>query len=59
VNRKTFERTSRDCQAVPASARELVWFWFGLVGFSFNASLGPKRRARKRGRLAEAALAVS
>jgi hypothetical protein len=31
--------------------------WFGLVGFSFNASLGPQRRARKRGRLAEAALA--
>jgi hypothetical protein len=27
------------------------------VGFSFNASLGPQRRARKRGRLAEAALA--
>jgi hypothetical protein len=24
------------------------------VGFSFNASLGPQRRARKRGRLAEA-----
>jgi hypothetical protein len=33
----------------------LVWFG-GLVGFSFNASLGPQRRARKRG-LAEAALA--
>jgi hypothetical protein len=32
-------------------------FWFGLVGFSFNASLGPQPRARKRGRLAEAALA--
>jgi hypothetical protein len=31
--------------------------WFGLVGISFNASLGPQRRARKRGRLAEAALA--
>jgi hypothetical protein len=32
--------------------------WFGLVwfgGFFFNASLGPQRRARKRGRLAEAA----
>jgi hypothetical protein len=32
--------------------------WFGLVGFSFDARLGPQRRARKRGRLAgEAALA--
>jgi hypothetical protein len=35
------------------------WFGlvlFGLVGFSLNASLGPQRRARKGGRLAEAAL---
>ena len=31
--------------------------WFGLVGFSFNASLERQRRAQKRGRLAEAALA--
>jgi hypothetical protein len=31
--------------------------WFDLVGFSFNASLGPQLRARKRGRLSEAALA--
>ena len=44
------------------SAREhemmhgLVWFglvWFGLVGFSFNASLEPQPRARRRARLAE------
>jgi hypothetical protein len=27
--------------------------WFGLVGFSFNASLEPKLRARRRARLAE------
>jgi hypothetical protein len=42
------------------STAQVVWFglvWFGLVGFSFNASLGPQRRARKRGRLVEAALA--
>jgi hypothetical protein len=31
--------------------------WFGLAGFSFDASLEPKVRAQKRGRLAEAALA--
>ena len=31
----------------------LVWFWFGLVGFSFNASLEPQPRARRRARLAE------
>ena len=43
---------------LPSLARTL-WglVWFGLVGFSFDASLGPQRRARKRGRLAEAALA--
>ena len=27
--------------------------WFGLVGFSFNASLEPQPRARRRARLAE------
>ena len=35
----------------------LVWFqsmvWFGLVGFSLNASLEPQPRARRRARLAE------
>ena len=31
--------------------------WFGLVGFSFNASLSPQRRARLRGRFAVADLA--
>jgi hypothetical protein len=31
----------------------LVLVWFGLVGFSFNASLEPQPRARRRARLAE------
>jgi hypothetical protein len=31
--------------------------WFGLVGFSLNASLEPQLRAQKRARLAEEALA--
>jgi len=38
----------------------LVWsglVWFGLVGLSFNASLEPQRKAQKRARLAEDALA--
>jgi len=30
-----------------------VLVWFGLVGFSFNASLEPQPRARRRARLAE------
>ena len=39
----------------------LVWVWFdlirfGLVDFSFNASLEPKPRARRRARPAEDAL---
>jgi len=36
-----------------------VWLvWFGLVGFSFNASLEPQPRARRRARLAEDAPAL-
>ena len=34
-----------------------IWPWFGLVGLSFNASLEPPRKARKRARLSEDALA--
>ena len=37
--------------ACSKGVRELVWF--GLVGFSFNASLEPQPRARRRARLAE------
>ena len=33
--------------------RENISVWFGLVGFSFNASLEPQPRARRRARLAE------
>ena len=36
---------------VPCTRLGLVWF--GLVGFSFNASLDPQPRARRRARLAE------
>jgi hypothetical protein len=35
--------------------RDMFWI-FGLVGFSFNASLEPQLRARRRARLAEDAL---
>jgi len=36
--------------------RDMFWF-FSLVGFSFNASLEPQLRAQRRARLAEDALA--
>jgi hypothetical protein len=41
------------CPSKSGLMNKHIVVWFGLVGFSFNASLEPQPRARRRARLAE------
>jgi len=51
---KFFDSRSPALSLVRQAVRPFLGLvWFGLVGFSFNASLEPQPRARRRARLAE------